>query len=132
MINNLPFSKFNSTLLTLFLLANPVFANQNVTFSEAYKIAETTESKMSDHTKDNLTKSQGEFLVKSVISCINKTGEKPNSFSLVVKFNAQGNVTETWKNQSSDFLNCFESEAKEKYKYISGEKEFYSLIKVNL
>ncbi|NMP15372.1 hypothetical protein [Thalassotalea sp. Y01] len=132
MMINLPSSKCNLTLLTLFLLVNSVFAVENMTFPEAYKIAETTESNMSDDSKDTLTKSQGEFLVKSVISCINDTGEKPKSFSLVVKFNAQGNVTETWKTKSSDFLDCFESEAKEKYKYVSGEKEFYSFIKVNL
>lgn len=132
MMINLSSSKCNLILLTSFLFINSVFAVENMTFQEAYEIAESTESNMSGDSKYMLTKSQGEFLVKSVISCINDTGERPKSFSLVVKFNAQGNITKTWKNKSSDFLDCFESEAKEKYKYVSGEKEFYSFIKVNL
>jgi hypothetical protein len=122
--------------ILIMLLCNIFNANASSTsietFESAQKIAKYYESKLSSIELSELTKAQGELLSVSLIGCVNKTGQIPSPFTLVLKMTNEGKVSKVWTNKHNAFLNCFKNEAMKKFIYKSKRKEFYSIMEVSL
>lgn len=116
----------------IFVMSMGAFSDEGLNYEEAKLLAKEMENRLSKEQRVRLEEAQGQFLVTSVISCMNQTQEKPMPFTVVVKMDQRGKVIKSWSNKRSEFLTCFEAETKKKYRFQSGEDLFYSFIKVNL
>lgn len=115
----------------LFFIALMVTASAQtagLSFEQALSKAHSMESNLEQQDAYRLFMAQGDFLVKAIPTCINKTGRFAEEFTVVVSLNASGRVEHIWRQPENEFVACFASEVKRQFSFDVDETSFFTAI----
>lgn len=99
-----------------------------LSFEQALSKAKYMESNLSQEDEYRLIMAQGNFLGKAVSTCVNRTGEFSERFTVVVSLDASGHVSDAWYQPENAFVSCFENEMKNKFSFKIENTPFFTAI----
>lgn len=80
-----------------------------LSFEQAKILADRDEESLTKEERSQLISSQGEAAKSAFESCVSRPPERVlPSFSIVMKLNAKGQVSRSWREGSSEFSACVE------------------------
>ncbi len=103
----------------------PVYSSK-IDFNASLKLAHSYEESINSTQSHKLLEAQGNLVNYAFPHCMNITKQIPINFSVVVKLNAQGKVTESWLNVNKPFSECFRKTMVTHFKYIPNSDIFYT------
>lgn len=99
-----------------------------LSFEQALSKAKYMEANLSQEDEYRLIMAQGNFLGKAVSTCVNRTGEFSERFTVVVSLDASGHISDAWHQPENAFVTCFANEMKRQFSYIGDKTPFFTAI----
>ena len=92
-------------------------------YTAAKALADRDEAAMSSIASQALRNSQSGVLDRAASAC--RTAEAPEPFTVVLELDAQGNITNHWRNADTGLAKCMEEKLTRQAFYIPAKAPFY-------
>jgi hypothetical protein len=107
----------------------PAAAVATLDYDAAKALADRDEAAMSKLSADMLRRSQSGVLDRAADSC--RTDEAPKSFVVVLELDAEGKVTNHWRNAETGLAKCMDEKLSRQMFYVPQTAPFYISFEVS-
>ena len=107
----------------------PAAAVVTLDYDAAKALADRDEAAMSKLSADMLRRSQSGVLDRAADSC--RTDEAPKSFVVVLELDAEGKVTNHWRNAETGLAKCMDDKLSRQMFYVPQKAPFYISFEVS-
>lgn len=107
----------------------PAAAVATLDYDTAKALADRDEAAMSKLSADMLRRSQSGVLDRAADSC--RTDEAPKSFVVVLELDAEGKVTNHWRNAETGLAKCMDDKLSRQMFYVPQKAPFYISFEVS-
>jgi hypothetical protein len=107
----------------------PAAAVATLDYDAAKALADRDEAAMSKLSADMLRRSQSGVLDRAADSC--RTDEAPKSFVVVLELDAEGKVTNHWRNAETGLAKCMDDKLSRQMFYVPQKSPFYISFEVS-
>ena len=119
-------------LLSIWLVAAPAAAMDNITFAQAKEMADRDEASLSGSQSQALIEAQGAVVGKALSSCVDGSDLQPPPFTVVVELDSTGAVVRAWRSDETRLAKCFEAIAEKAALNPPPRSPFYSSYAMDL
>jgi len=118
--------KFRNILIFAGALTGPAYP-QTMSYEAAKSLAERHENGLDQKQRSQLVANQGAIGGKAIANCSSSAGAKAlTPFSLVMRLDSAGKVTETWLSGGAELGKCFESNLRSATLFVPPFVPFYT------
>jgi hypothetical protein len=107
----------------------PAAAVATLDYDAAKALADRDEAAMSKLSADMLRRSQSGVLDRAADSC--RTDEAPKTFVVVLELDAEGKVTNHWRNAETGLAKCMDDKLSRQMFYVPQKSPFYISFEVS-
>jgi len=115
-------------LVTLLVLALFPVASiaEDLSFSEAKARSDRIEAELSSGEMSQLLEAQGRLAGSAFPHCISSTGSLPTDFTVVVRIDGDGRISDSWLDKDSVFGSCFRAQMAQDFQFVPSETPFFT------